>query len=265
MSKQEARLKKAMEGPRKNSAPASKQVEVPEGLIGAAGAESMRQHHFRPNDEIDDLEQDESLIDWQLRAVEAALRAASIPTTTDVEGYLDDADEALAEGAAGEIQQPEGGDEEDWPELWIQRGDPLNPETWAIWGSAENPEVVPHEIDGAHRHRYLPATSQDSSGLREWKDALVKSEKALQQSNEIATELKARAERAETALEETAQGFDATAASLDPGRTAVPSYETARQRGRAEAYRTAARELRQDLAAREKAAKLKEGTNDQAA
>jgi len=31
---------------------AGEQVEVPEGLIGAAGAESMRRHHFRPNDEI---------------------------------------------------------------------------------------------------------------------------------------------------------------------------------------------------------------------
>ena len=50
--------------------------------------------------------------------------------------------------------QGEGGDEEDWPELWIQRGDPLNPETWGIWGSAEN-DAVPYERDGYRR--YVPA------------------------------------------------------------------------------------------------------------
>lgn len=47
-------------------------------------------------------------------------------------------------------------EEGDWPELWIQRGDPLNPETWAIWGSAEN-DAVPYETDGYRR--YVPADS----------------------------------------------------------------------------------------------------------
>jgi hypothetical protein len=59
--------------------------------------------------------------------------------------------------------------------------------------------------------------------------------------------LKQGAEEERERLKEVAIEFRATADSLDPGRAAVPSYETARNRGRAEAYRTAARELRAAL------------------
>lgn len=65
------------------------------------------------------------------------------------------------ERAALATPQQEQVEDDGWPELWIQRGDPLAPETWAIWGSAEN-DAVPYEMDGCRR--YVPATEPSSGG-----------------------------------------------------------------------------------------------------
>ncbi len=182
--------------------------------------------------------------------------------------------------------QPEGGDEEDWGPVTIMRekdlpGLPRPSHFWVWWGIGD----YDNDNDRYEARRYLPATSQDSSGLEErlkdpdeyvrWpaviqreRDRASKAEaerdreKALredayryqQAAEDLLNPEQKRAARAETALGELAEGFERRAAEFRNKADAGGSTgEVALWEAIQPTFETAAQE------ARKKAAELKEG------
>ena len=203
--------------------------------------------------------------------LERALRDPSIVVDADRRAVLADG-KTLAEhleewrdapsntvSADPSLVAPEPGDEEDWPRAVAiavcQEVSGLSP-------------AVSEDVDDVTRalRRYLPATSQDSSGLEElgadrdkWKitsdahcSVLMSADDVLRTAgaksphvDEQADEIVQRLQRAETALEELAGEF--------ADRSRVRPGETEESMGEKIAYEEASR------VARERAAQLKEG------
>jgi|GEM_PF-4224866 len=122
------------------------------------------------------------------------------PAPSQVEGDESHAVEGAEERGYEEDRQPEPGDEEDWPEVELVR----------IAGT----KLLRLVTDGAtysNAHefrRYLPATSQDSSGLEAMRVA-------ASMYKQLAEERGGRAERAETALEELVAELNAEAKAVE--------------------------------------------------
>lgn len=181
---------------------------------------------------------------------------------------------------AGSGSQPEGGNEEDWPEEVLLHKPPGGKRI-RIAPSCPAPgfeKSWPYET-----RRYLPATSQDSSGLEDEiaerggfvpnatyeaalekeRDAAAVAERkasladaALNESKALTRTFRDRAERAETALEELAAEADREAEEALSRRDALNLAQRAtrlRHECIAHVHSTHAKRLR------EKAAKLREG------